>query len=774
MRRNAIAWSGIVTVILIVIVFQVTTTAFGTTNTENPNQVDSGVAEQPSAPPRKFTTQSTRALNPLTSSTYNSRYANPTQLTAATEDAQQSSRRRSPLQASPLPVVAPQAAADEKQVQLPTSLDDALSRLKDYPNKTKEEPKPATPPAITNAIPTPVSPSPASQPKTDAPSRFSAEPSPAAPTTTKPIEAPKAIEPPAAQGNVSTPSPQANAPISLNGTPANPSVPTAGESRFSAAPSTTPPATAKQTISPPINTKSTTTKATKQPTSVASVPAKAPISTASENLFALQSPNVAVSTIGPKAIVIGKEATYSIHAKNLGTAEARNLAVQIRLPQNVRMLGQQPSTGSAKLAPVGAAQGMLRWEIPVLPASSEANIQLRLMPLTGQKFDLGIDIIYATISNSSSIVILEPKLEIKIEGDSDVLYGDTKMYRIIISNPGTGTTENVGLTLMPIKQGQQPTTFDQIGNIHPGANKIIEVELTAKQAGQLLIQANAFADGNLKTTASQQVLVRRANLQLTAQGPPVKYAATEATYLFNVNNIGNAIAKDVAAEVTLPTGAQFVSCTAQGVYDKTTNKVTWKLNQLDANSTKALQLNCVLMSDGNNSISAKSSSAGGLLATKSLTTLVESIADLKLYVNDPRGPIPVGEQVDYEFRLENRGTKVAENISVSVTFAEGIQPLAAVGAQSKIQTGVVNFSSINRLEAGKEIVLKVTAKALAAGSHSFRVEVKCNDPVTKLASEETTRFYATGAPNGAIPVPTQARRLEERSPLLPLPYKGLR
>ncbi|MGY8768888.1 MAG: hypothetical protein ACKVH8_10745 [Pirellulales bacterium] len=761
MRRNAIAWSGIVFTILIVIVFQVTTTAFGTTNSGDQNQDQPGTTEGSASAPRKFTTQSPRALNPITNSTYNSRYANPAQLTAATEDAQQSSRRRSPLQATAVPVVAPDQGQvnTEEKISLPTSLDDALSRLKDYPIKTKEEPKPATPPAASQATP---------KPATKAPSRFSAAPSTGTPNAAKPTEQPKAIQRPSSLGNTPKPSPQANAPISLQETPAaQPSTATAAGSRFSGTPATTP---SKQAVSPPISIQKPQTVV--QPTPTASGPVKTPISTTAKNLFALQSPNIAVNTVGPKAIVIGKEATYNISAKNLGAIDARSLAVQIRLPQGVRLLGQNASTGSAKVAPIGATQGMLRWEIPVLPARNEATIQLRLMPLAGQKFDLGVDVIYSATSNSHSIVILEPKLEMKIEGDNDVLFGDTKMYRIILSNPGTGTAENVGLTLMPIKQGQQPTTFDQIGNIHPGANKVIEVELTAKQAGQLLIQANAFADGNLQSTASQQVLARRANLQLTAQGPRVKYAATEATYLFNVNNIGNASAKQVAAEVTLPLGAQFVSCTAQGVFDKTTNRVTWNLSQLDANTTKALQLNCVLTADGNNSITAKSSSAGGLLATKSLTTLVESIADLKLYVNDPKGPVPVGEEVVYEFRLENRGTKVAENISIAVTFAEGIQPLAAVGAQSKIQTGVVNFNSIPRLEAGKEMVLKVTAKALAAGSHSFRVEVKCNDPVTKLASEETTRFYATGTPSGTVP--SQARRLKEPSPLLPLPYRGIR
>jgi hypothetical protein len=56
------------------------------------------------------------------------------------------------------------------------------------------------------------------------------------------------------------------------------------------------------------------------------------------------------------------------------------------------------------------------------------------------------------------------------------------------------------------------------------------------------------------------------------------------------------------------------------------------------------------------------------------------------------------------------------------------------------------------LPAGKEVRLKITARAQTAGTHIFRVEARCQPLSVRLASEETTRFYQPqGASEPAIP-----------------------
>ncbi|PQO44672.1 DUF11 domain-containing protein [Blastopirellula marina] len=489
------------------------------------------------------------------------------------------------------------------------------------------------------------------------------------------------------------------------------------------------------------------------------------------SLLTVASPTVAVETIGPKAMVVGKPSAFKVVAKNLGKVDARDVAVKVQMPHGVELLNQRAAMGTAQANTMGGASNFIVWQMPILPAGAEGTLELELATRNNRGFDLGVDVAFSAASASTTVNVLEPKLDMAIQGPSEVLYGETQIYSIVITNPGSGVAENVGITLMPLKAGQDPTTFDQIGSIPPGGKKVIEVEFAARQSGQLSISAEAFAEGGLRAEASEAVTVRRANLQLVANGPPVKYAATSASYQLNITNSGNAQATGVVAEATLPTGAKFESCSEGGKFDPVGNKVVWNIGALEAQAARPLKVDCTLMVGGNNTILASCKSTDGLMASQNVTTMVESVADLKLYVNDPKGPAPVGEEVTYEFRLDNRGTKAAEGIEVTVQFSQGIEPTQVNGGQATIDAGQVIFSPIQSLGPDKSLVLKVSAKALTAGSHSFRAEVRCREPVTKLASEETTRFYGEGVLSRGTqqPAPLKTPLMEAQRPQQPTP-----
>ena len=79
-------------------------------------------------------------------------------------------------------------------------------------------------------------------------------------------------------------------------------------------------------------------------------------------------------------------------------------------------------------------------------------------------------------------------------------------------------------------------------------------------------------------------------------------------------------------------------------------------------------------------------------------------------------------------------------------FARGLvqrydRLLAAKFNRSSIGKAAVLFDALGDLAPGKEMVLKIKARAEAEGNHMFRAEVYCKALGTKLVSEETTRFY---------------------------------
>ena len=91
-----------------------------------------------------------------------------------------------------------------------------------------------------------------------------------------------------------------------------------------------------------------------------------------------------------------------------------------------------------------------------------------------------------------------------------------------------------------------------------------------------------------------------------------------------------------------------------------------------------------------------------------------------LSVDDPQGPLPVGQDATYSLRIKNRGTKTANEIEVVMHFSTGIEPTAVEGREHTINPGEVVFEKISQLNPGEEVVFNVTARATVAGTHEFR------------------------------------------------------
>ena len=132
------------------------------------------------------------------------------------------------------------------------------------------------------------------------------------------------------------------------------------------------------------------------------------------------------------------------------------------------------------------------------------------------------------------------------------------------------------------------------------------------------------------------------------------------------------------------------------------------------------------------------------------STQVAAITDLKLFVNDPIAPAPVGGEVVYELTLTNRGSKAASNVKVVAQFSEGIEPVRGEGQPARVIPGQTLFEPIGRIGAGETVRLKVIAQAAAAGTHRFRVEVRSDDSEVRLVQEESTQ-YLEGASRLAAP-----------------------
>jgi len=457
-------------------------------------------------------------------------------------------------------------------------------------------------------------------------------------------------------------------------------------------------------------------------------------------VFSRQSPILSARTVGPKAITIGKQSTFTIAMANSGTRAANDVVVAVQVPEWCDVVGATASEGTTSAA---GDSGNFQWRLGELAAGTQQKLQLSLIPRKSRPFDLAATWTFAPPSGGQLVEVKEPKLMLAISGPEEVIYGQTRLYRLTLSNPGTGDAENVVLNLMPIDQRQGRATNHRIGTLGAGENRMVEIELTARQAGNLKIAASATAETGLQAEAQQSVLVRRAELRVEASGSNTKYAGTATTYQVRVTNPGNAVAENVEVSALLPRGATYISSTGGGQLDTNRTKVTWKVSALQSEADQSFEIQCVLTAPGENRMQVLARADEDLTDSAAVTTQIEALADLKLEVKDPLGPVRVGETMVYEVRIFNRGTKAAEGIDVVGFFSDGVEPLGLIdqAVQHEISPGQIVFSPIGKIEAGGEAVLKVKARADKAGSHLFRAEVVCKTLGTKLVSEETTRFY---------------------------------
>lgn len=457
-------------------------------------------------------------------------------------------------------------------------------------------------------------------------------------------------------------------------------------------------------------------------------------------LFTKQSALLSVETSGPRKIKIGAPAPYVVSIQNSGEVAAQEVMVSVKVPEWTEVVAAEPDAGAARTVMV-EGNPCLQWTIPALAANTAAKLNLSVVPHKSRPFDLAVQFTHTPEASQALVEVQEPKLLMTLAGPDEVYFGEREIYKLTLSNPGTGEAENVVVRLLPTSAGDEQAVSHPIGTIAAGESKVIELELTARQANSLEIKAEADADGGLHATIDEVIVVRKPELQVAVQGPKLQYAGTPATYRVKVVNPGNATAKSVQVAALIPRGASYLSSSDGGSVDADQRKVTWTVGNLRAGAEAVVAFKCLLNNPGPNSAQVACNAEGEIRTQGSATTEVEALADLVLEIVDPQGPIPVEQDVSYEVHIRNRGTKAAENVEVVAFFSPGIEPVAVDQGRAEIGAGQISFDPVATLNAGQEVVYRIKAKADRAGNHVFRAEVTCPTLETKLSADETTRYY---------------------------------
>jgi len=459
-------------------------------------------------------------------------------------------------------------------------------------------------------------------------------------------------------------------------------------------------------------------------------------------LVSRRGPVLSVETLGPRRIAIGKASTYEVNIQNSGDSAAEDVVVFVSLPDWAEVAGIEASTGAAQANPTSAqtAEG-IRWTLGRLDGKSRERLSLKIIPHQSKPFDLAVRWETKPVASQASIEVQEPKLVLQLDGPRDVLYGKKEVYHLKLANTGNGAAEDVVLMLMPIGGGENVPASHKLGVLAAGDDKTLDVELTARQAGNLTIQVEARAEGGIHVELAEKVFVRRASLKLDVEGPKMQFVGATTTYAVHVANPGTAPARNVKMAVVLPAGVKYLSGVDNARLDASGTKLEWVVESINPEAEQSYVLKCALGAAGTSRFQVSAAADDELTASSVAVTRVEAVANLSMEVKDPEGPVAVGDEASYEVRIRNRGTKSADGVEVFAYFSRGIEPTEAEGGPNRLSAGQVTFQPISSLAPGAEMVFKVRAKADVAGNHIFRAEAYCKPLGARLIREATNLYY---------------------------------
>ena len=199
-----------------------------------------------------------------------------------------------------------------------------------------------------------------------------------------------------------------------------------------------------------------------------------------------QVPALRLETIGPKAISVGKAATYRIRMVNPGSIAARQIEVTAILDETVEILAANSRVGTVdhQTDPAGARQ--VKWLLDTVSANSQHELTLQLKVTVNKPLDLKVQWTHRPASITARVTVQQPQLMVNVDGPSEMRFGETKVFRVRLSNPGNGPADEVAVNISATGVNSQPKT---IGTLAAGESRVLELEMTAAQAGMMQIHA---------------------------------------------------------------------------------------------------------------------------------------------------------------------------------------------------------------------------------------------------------------------------------------------
>ncbi len=451
-----------------------------------------------------------------------------------------------------------------------------------------------------------------------------------------------------------------------------------------------------------------------------------------------QVPMLELQKLAPEEVKVGKPARFEIKVKNIGRVAAQHIVVIDQIPRGTKFLEAAPPC-------VRGVDGVLRWQVGALGPGQETTIVLQLLP--EQEGEIG-SVAQVIFHSQAAVrtVSTQPRVSIEHQVAERVLIGDQVKLTLAVANRGSGATTNLVLEATLPESLGHPAGAEleyPIGILRPNETRRIELSLRAQRPGAAACQFVAREES--QTLAEDRVTldIQAPQLQVGVAGPKVRYLDRQATYSISVANPGTAAATNLEVIAYLPRGLKFLSAENQGQYDPQRHAVLWGLAELPSGVMGASQLVVVPAEPGEQRIRVEGKADLRLEHAFEQPVLVETLSEIQFSVVDTADPIEVGSETTYEIKLQNRGSRAASQVRVTVEFPAELTPTGGDGPTAvAIRGQQLLIDPLARLAPNAQATYRIRARGAAKGDPRIRVLVASDESPTAVTKEESTRVYS--------------------------------
>lgn len=455
-------------------------------------------------------------------------------------------------------------------------------------------------------------------------------------------------------------------------------------------------------------------------------------------LEGLQTAYLSIEKVLPSEVKLDEPATILTVLHNTGRSTAKNIVLKDKVPKGTKLLSTSPES-------VLAPNGDLVWTLGSLEANEKITVEMKLLPQNEGEIGSVASVSYSAEA-SARLEVTRPMLKVEVKAPTEVRHGEAADIEITISNPGTATATGIILEeYVPdglFHQDGKILVNKNVDSLRPKEAKRLTLQLMCTGQGNLTNRLIVKANGNLAVEEKTVIRALAPILELGITGANQQFLERQSTYRLTVANKGTTAAQDVDLVATLPSAVKFVSTNQSGVYEPQTHTVHWALEELPEQEAGEIELNLMPIQTGEHVIRFKGTGQNNLKEETLKTVTIGGLPALSFEVVGSSNLIELGKEVVYEVRVQNKGTKKAENVKVRMSLSEGLQFTRADGpVRHQSNNGVVIFEVLPQLEAKGEKVYKVGAKCLLDGDHRISVQVGSDDLRLPITKEESTKVF---------------------------------